>query len=132
MITIEHIPQGLLVNNVFLFSDQKPVSIDWSSSDYIICSLECGGDVKYGAVERTYIDYPGEYQQDSMTIFCILSKDNKLNYVIKWLEYNFALVQDAKAVNAHAFEDVTDVIALGEWISLQLQKLDLQCTIVTG
>ena len=83
MIDIQHTDHGLLVNTLFLFTTKQPVGSDASHSDYIICSLECGSDVKYGAVERTYIDYPGEYQQDNMTIFCILSKDNKLNYVIK-------------------------------------------------
>lgn len=127
MIDIQQRDDGILVDKKFLFTSVKK-----DEPDCIVCALECGEDVKYGLVEKSYIDYPGEYQQGDMIIFCILSKDNKLNYIIKSLNFNFALVQDAKAVNAHAFEDVTDVIALGEWISLQLQKLDLQCNIISS
>ena len=101
MIDIQQRDDGILVDKKFLFTSVKK-----DEPDCIVCALECGEDVKY--------DYPGEYQQGDMIIFCILSKDNKLNYIIKSLNSNFALVQDAKAVNAHAFEDVTDVIALGE------------------
>lgn len=127
MISREKTDIWIKVNDVFFFSDSGN-----QEGEYITCSLNCGEDVLYGDIKTHYIDYPGEYQQDDVTIFCIMSKDNKLNYVIKWLDLNFALVQDAKAVSANAFEDVTDVIAIGEWVSLQLQKLDLECNIISS
>lgn len=127
MISREKTDAWIKVNDIFFFSDSAKQ--EW---EYITCSLSCWKDVLYGDIKTHYIDYPGEYQQDDVTIFCIMSKDNKLNYVIKWLDLNFALVQDAKAVSANAFEDVTDVIAIGEWVSLQLQKLDLECNIISS
>lgn len=128
MISINKLENGdITVNDRFLFTHSLSAE-EW----FITCSYSCGQDVKYGAITLHYVDYPGEYQQDDYTIYCIMSKDNKLNYVIKWLNTNFALIQDAKAVSASAFEDVTDVIAIGEWVSLQLQKLDLECTILSS
>lgn len=128
MITINKWEHGdIVVNDRFLFTNNRELK-EW----FITCSYHCGEDVKYGSIVVHYIDYPGEYQQDDYTIYCIMSKDSKLNYVIKWLHTNFALIQDAKAVSASAFEDVTDVIAIGEWVSLQLQKLDLECNIISS
>lgn len=118
----------IIVNDLFCFTNSR--NKDWWS--LIQCAMLLWEDVKYWDIEKKYIDYPGEYQQDDYTIYCIMSKDNKLNYIIKWLHSAFALVQDVKAVSASAFEDVTDVIALGEWVSLQLQKLDLECTIISS
>lgn len=128
MISVNKLENGdISVNDRFLFTNSLTAE-EW----FITCSLVCGQDVKYWAITLHYVDYPGEYQQDDYTIYCIMSKDNKLNYVVKWLHTNFALIQDAKAVSASAFEDVTDVIAIGEWVSLQLQKLDLECTILSS
>ena len=126
MLDIKQENDMIIVNNAFCFTNTSS-DLEW---DFITCCLTCGEDVKYGEPNIRYIDYPGEYQQDSMIIICILSKDNKLNYVIKSLQDKFAFVQDAKAVNADAFEGVTDVIAYGENVSLQLQKLDLECNII--
>lgn len=126
MIHIKQTENWVLVDNRFIFT-----STDQKSLDYVTCSLLCGEDVIYGEPQKNFINYPWEYQQDDMTIICIMSKDNVLNYVVKWLDVVFAFIQDAKAVNANAFEGVTDVIAFGENVWLQLQKLDLQCNIIT-
>ncbi|HMY80514.1 MAG TPA: hypothetical protein PLW93_00045 [Candidatus Absconditabacterales bacterium] len=128
MFIVEHQGSDILVNNRFLFSPHKGDQGD----SVITCALVCGQDVEYGSIHHNYINYPGEYQQDDFTIYCIMSNDSKLNFVIKSLQADFAFIQDAKAVNAAAFEGVTDVIAHGEGVQHQLQKLDLQCNIVTS
>lgn len=126
MINIEQTEQGVIVNNKFCFTHSTE-----KQSDYFTLVLTCGEDVVYGIPQKEFINYPGEYQQDNMTIYCILSSDTTLNYIIKSVNTVFALVQDAKAVSADVFEDVTDVIALGDNVSNQLQKLDLQCNIIS-
>lgn len=126
MVDIKQEDNQIIVGNVFCFTDKTS-----RQGEYVTLSLSCGQDVKYGQPDIHYIDYPGEYQQDSMIIICIMSKDNKLNYVIKSLDNTFAFVQDSKAVNADSFEGVTDVIAYGENVWTQLQKLDLQCNIIS-
>lgn len=127
MLEIKQENDMIIVNDLFCFTNTSTQT----EENLVTCCLTCGEDVKYGKPSVHYIDYPGEYQQDNMIIICILSKDNKLNYVIKSLHSIFAFVQDAKAVNADAFEGVTDVIAYGENVATQLQKLDLQCEIIS-
>lgn len=125
MLDIRQENDMVIVNDAFCFTNTS-TNLE---QDFITCCLTCWEDVQYGEPNIRYIDYPGEYQQDNMVIICTMSKDNKLNYVIKSVKEKFAFVQDAKAANADAFEGVTDVIAYGENVSLQLQKLDLECEI---
>lgn len=126
MLDIKQEHNQIIVADTFCFTDKAS-----RQGEYVTLALQCGEDVKYGQPNIHYIDYPGEYQQDSMIIICVMSKDNKLNYVIKSLNNTFAFVQDSKAVNADSFEGVTDVIAYGENVWTQLQKLDLQCNIIS-
>ncbi len=128
MVDIKQENETIIVNDMFCFPLNETSVQD---QQLITCSLSCGEDIKYGEPNIRYLDYPGEYQQDDFIVICIMSKENKLNYVIKSLNSIFAFVQDAKAVNADAFEGVTDVIAYGENVSLQLQKLDMQCNIIS-
>ena len=125
MLDVHKTDQGIIVNNQFCFTEKNA-----PQGDFVTLGLTCGDDVMYGDFEKSFINYPGEYQQDNIIVFCFMSKDNLLNYIIKSVDLTFALVQDAKSMNANAFEGVTDIIAFHENVSNQLQKLDLQCEII--
>ena len=59
MLDVHKTDHGIVVNNQFCFTEKNA-----SHGDFLTLGLTCGEDVLYGDFEKSFINYPGEYQQD--------------------------------------------------------------------
>lgn len=77
---------------------------DTPKSWYINLLKNVWEDMLYWKAENTFIDYPGEYDINSIYIKVVKDADWKLNYYIKYWENSICIVQSINVLDNDIFQ----------------------------
>ncbi len=98
--------------------------------NYINLMLTKGEEMRYQNDENKddafTIDYPGEYDKDSVTIKVVSDKGDSLNYLLKYNNQNVAFVQSAHALEDEDFATATHWMFVDPFISKTIDKMELE------
>jgi len=111
---------GFLIENKLLFGFETP------DAKYINLALEPGSDMRYEKLEYALIDYPGEYDIQSIGIECFLGANNKLNYVLTLNNKKIGIIQSPDVLDLDEVGEVTFRLYQDDKIEKKIDQMELE------
>lgn len=123
-VNIQKHNDGYLLEGLLYICFSKP------DKKYINLMAAKGDDMRYandGDKEAAFvIDYPGEYDKDSVTIKVVADKGDALNYLMKYNGQAVAFVQSAQALDDEDFTGAKYWLYIDPFISKTISKMELE------
>ena len=122
MVKIREQGASWLIENTFVYgteADAKRISL----------MLTKGEAVQYGETATRVVDFPGEYDIDSVAIK-VSSIGDKLYFVVTFNDKRYALLQDKDVLEAENMENIDIWICTDQSIKEAIENLELDGEIV--
>jgi len=114
-------------NDGYLLEGKIYICFSKPEKNYINLMITKGEDMKYGEQDTFMIDFPGEYDKDSITIKVVDDKGGELNYLIKYTNGTaVAFVQTAKAFEDDDFANAKHILYVDPFIKTSMDKMEVE------
>ncbi len=120
MLTITTLEDAYLIENMFIFGNEV-----WDDK-YLILKPHANADDILATMKKGTIDFPGEYDINTVFIKAVLGKKNEMNYFIKTKNKSFAIIQSPEVLEQDDLLNVQHRIVTHEKVANKIDQLELE------
>ena len=113
-------------NDGYLLEGRMYICFSKPDSKHINLMTQKGSDMHYGQNDTFVIDYPGEYDKESITIKVVEDKGGALNYLLKYNNQAVAFIQSAAALDDEDFTIAKYRLYVDPFIAKTIDTLELE------